>query len=67
MVAKIPSSIKSKVSLSGSRETTRIKRTRNNDIGVGTVTDIYQQARSKDIPDIDLVRKLALTLKKENL
>ena len=67
MVAKIPLSIKIKVLNEWLQGTTRIKIARDNDISVGTVTDIHQQASNKDIPDIDLLRKLALMLKKEDL
>ena len=38
----------------------------NNGIGAGTVTSIIQQARD-NIADIDLIRELAIKIKKENL
>jgi hypothetical protein len=47
--------------------TPRNKIAENNGIGAGTVTAIHQQARSKDIPDIDLLRETALMLRKEGL
>jgi transcriptional regulator with XRE-family HTH domain len=67
MVAKIPQSIKIKVLNEWLQGTSRIKIAENNDISVGAVTDIHQQARNNDIPDIDLLRKLAINLKKEGL
>ncbi len=67
MVVKVPLSIKLEVLDEWLQGITRTKIVRDNGIGVGTVTDIHQQARNKDIPDIDLLRKLALMLKKENL
>jgi hypothetical protein len=38
----------------------------DNDIGAGTVTGIIQQSKTNN-PDLDLMRELALKLKKENL
>jgi hypothetical protein len=67
MVAKIPPSIKTKVISEWLQGTSRTKIARNNGIGAGTVTDIHQQARNSDIPDIDLMSELALMLKKEGL
>ena len=67
MVAKISPSIKIKVLNEWLKGLPRNKIAENNGIGAGTVTDIHQQARNNDIPDIDLMRALALMLKKENL
>ena len=67
MVAKIPQSIKIKVLNEWLQGTTRSKIAENNGISVGAVTDIHQQARNNDIPDVDLLRNLALKLKKEDL
>jgi hypothetical protein len=67
MVAKTLKSIKTKIISSGYRELPRNKIARDNDIGAGTVTDIHQQARNSDITDIDLMREIALMLKKESL
>ena len=67
MVAKIPQSIKIKVLNEWLQGASRFQIARNNGIGAGTVTGILQQARNNDIPDIDLMRKLALMLKKEDL
>jgi hypothetical protein len=67
MVAKIPQSIKIKVLNEWLQGASRFQIARNNDIGTGTVTGILQQVRNNDIPDIDLMRNLALMLKKEDL
>jgi hypothetical protein len=67
MVAKIPQSIKIKVLNEWLQGASRFQIARNNSIGTGTVTGILQQVRNNDIPDIDLMRNLALMLKKEDL
>jgi hypothetical protein len=67
MVTKIPQSIKIKVLNEWLQGASGFQIARNNGIGAGTVTGILQQARNNDIPDIDLMRKLALMLKKEGL
>ena len=67
MVARIPPSIKIKVLNEWLKGTPRNIIARDNGIGEGTVTGIIQQARNNDIPDIDLLRKLALMLKNEGL
>jgi transcriptional regulator with XRE-family HTH domain len=67
MVAKIPLSIKTKVLNEWLQGFTRNKIAENNGIDAGTVTNIHQQARNKDIPDIDLMRELALMLKKDKV
>ena len=67
MGPKTPPSIKIKVIREWLQGTSRNKIARDNGIGAGTVTDIHQQARNSDIPDIDLMRELALMLKKEIL
>jgi hypothetical protein len=67
MVAKIPQSLKIKVLHEWLQGTPRNKIAKNNGIGAGTVTGILEQARNNDIPDIDLMRKLVLMLKKEGL
>jgi hypothetical protein len=67
MVAKIPLSIKTKVLNEWLQGFTRNKIAENNGIGAGTVMGIHQQARNNDIPDIDLMRELALMLKKKGL
>jgi transcriptional regulator with XRE-family HTH domain len=40
---------------------------KDNDIGAGTVSAIIKDIRQNDIPDIDLLREVALLLKKEDL
>jgi hypothetical protein len=67
MVAKLPPFIKVKVLNEWLQGLPRNKIAENNGIGAGTVTGIHQQARNNDIPDIDLMRALALMLQKENL
>src|SRR3982751_4741363 len=67
MVATIPKSVKIKVLNEWLQGIRRNKIAESNGIGAGTVTDITQQARNNDIPDIDLMRDLALKLKKEGL
>jgi methionine synthase II (cobalamin-independent) len=67
MGPKTPPSIKTKVISEWLQGTSRNKIARDNGIGTGTVTYIHQQARNNDIPDIDLMRALALMLQKENL
>jgi hypothetical protein len=67
MGPRTPPSIKIKVIREWLQGTSRNKIARDNGIGAGTVTDIHQQARNSDIPDIDLMRELALMLKKEDL
>jgi hypothetical protein len=67
MGPKTPPSIKTKVISEWVQGTSRNKIARDNGIGTGTVTYIHQQARNSDIPDIDLMREIALMLKKEDL
>jgi hypothetical protein len=67
MVAKVPLSLKLKVLdewLQGNYPYQNSKRQRH---WRWDCNGYHQQARNKDIPDIDLMRKFALTLKKENL
>ena len=47
--------------------TSRDQIAKNNDIGAGTVSAIIKDAKQKDIPDIDLLREVALLLKNEDL
>jgi hypothetical protein len=67
MAPKISPSIKIKVLDEWLQGTPRIQIAKSNGIGAGTVTGIVQQARNNHIPDIDLMRKLALMLKEEGL
>jgi hypothetical protein len=66
MGSATPHSIKVKVIKDWIQGLSRDKIGQNNGIGVGTVTSIIQQA-NKDIVDIDLIRELAIKIKKENL
>jgi chromosome segregation ATPase len=61
-----PYSIKVKVIEEWIQGLSRDKIGQNNGIGTGTVTSIIQQAKT-NIADIDLLRGLALKIKKENL
>jgi hypothetical protein len=66
MGIQTPYSIKLKVIEGWIQGISRDKIALDNDIGAGTVTGIIQQSKT-DIPDLDLMRELALKLKKENL
>ncbi len=67
MGARIPQLVKIKVLnrwLNGmSRENIAI----NNEISEGSVSNIIQDFKNEDIPDIDLLREVALRLKRQNL
>jgi hypothetical protein len=67
MTAKTPKSIKVNVIKEWLQGIPRNEIANNNGIGAGTVTDIHQRARNNDVPDIVLLRELAIKLKKENL
>jgi hypothetical protein len=67
MVAKTPRSIKTKVLYEWLLGIPRSKIARDNGIGAGTGTAIHQQARNKDIPDIDLLREIALRIRNKEL
>jgi hypothetical protein len=66
MGSKTPYSVKLKVIEGWIQGISRDKIALDNDIGSGTVTSIIQQFKT-NIPDLDLMRELALKLKKENL
>ena len=66
MGSKTPYSVKLKVIEGWIQGISRDKIALDNDIGAGTVTGIIQQSKT-NIPDLDLMRELALKLKKENL
>ncbi len=66
MTIKVPVTIKIQVIKEWIRGISRDKIAQENNIGAGTVTGIIQQTKS-DTPDMDLIRDLALQLKKENL
>jgi hypothetical protein len=66
MGSATPYSIKVKVIKEWIQGLSRDKIGQNNGIGTGTVTSIIQQARD-NVADIDLMRALAIKIKKENL
>ncbi len=66
MGAPIPQSIKIAVIEGWLQGLSRKSIAEKNKIGTGTVSDIIQKARI-NIPDIDLMRGLAVTLKKNNI
>ena len=66
MGIQTPYSVKLKVIEGWVQGISRDKIALDNDIGAGTVTGIIQQSKT-NIPDLDLMRELALKLKKENL
>jgi hypothetical protein len=64
----IPRNIKEKVVRQWLNGLTRESIAKENDIGVGTVTGIIQEARQqKEYKDIDLLRQISLKLKEEGL
>ena len=67
MVATIPKPKKINVLNKWLRENTCNKIAKDNGIDAGTVTSIHQEARINNIPDVDLMRDLALMLKKKVL
>ncbi|MER5174737.1 MAG: hypothetical protein ABJB76_11955 [Candidatus Nitrosocosmicus sp.] len=66
MTIKIPYTIKVQVLKEWIQGFSRDKIAKENSIGTGTVTSIIQQTK-RDIPDIYLMRELALKIQKENL
>jgi hypothetical protein len=66
MGIQTPYSVKLKVIVGWIQGISRNKIAPDNDIGAGTGTSIIQQFKT-NIPDMDLMRNLALKLKKENL
>ena len=64
--AKIPKSIRERVIKQWLQGMSRDEIAKNNDIGAGTVTAIIKDAKQK-IPNIDLLRAVALVLKKHDL
>ena len=67
METKVPKSIKQQVIKQWLQGTSRDQIAKNNDIGAGTVSAIIKDIKQNDIPDIDLLREVALLLKKEDL
>jgi transcriptional regulator with XRE-family HTH domain len=66
MPAKIPKSIRERVIKQWLQGMSRDQIAKNNDIGAGTVNAIIKDAK-QEIPDIDLLRAVALILKKYDL
>ena len=68
MGIKTPHAVKSRVIKEWIQGISRDQIASNNEIGAGTVTSIIQQTKNNyPYYDIDLIRELALKLKKENL
>jgi hypothetical protein len=67
MEQKVPRSIKERVIKQWLQGTSRDQIAEDNDIGTGTVSAIIKDAKHKDIPDIDLLREVALVRKNEDL
>ena len=67
MEAKIPKSIREQVIKQWFQGTSRDQIAKDNDIGAGTVSSIIKNIKQKDNPDIDLLRGVAILLKKEEL
>jgi hypothetical protein len=65
--AKVPKSIKQQVIKQWLQGISRDQITKDNGIGAGTVSAIIKDSKQKDIPDIDLLREVALVLKNEDL
>ncbi len=66
MTIKIPYTINVQVLKEWIQGVSRDKIAKDNNIGTGTVTSIIQQTK-RNIPDIYLMRELALKIQKENL
>src|SRR5687767_3435516 len=66
MGAKIPKSIRERVIKQWLQGMSRDEIGKDNDIGAGTVSAIIKDAK-QDIADIDLLREVAILLKKEEL
>ena len=67
MEAKIPKSIREQVIRQWLQGMSRDQIAKYNDIGAGTVSSIIKDIKQKDIPDVDLLREVAILLKKEEL
>ena len=63
---RIPHQIKTKILREWLQGISRDKIALDNNIGEGSVTGIIQQAKN-NIPDLDLLREIALEIKKENI
>ncbi len=66
MKLKIPKSIKQRVIKQWLQGTSRDQIAKDNDIGTGTVSAIIKDTQQKDIPDIDLLREVALLIKNKD-
>src|SRR5215208_5980549 len=69
MERKVPQSIKERIIKQWLRGISRdqIAEDKDNDIGAETVSAIIKDTKQKDIPDIDLLREVALLLKNKDL
>jgi len=67
LVRRIPSIIKIDVIKQWLNGVSRDDIARNNDISFGSVSNIIQEIKNKEIPDIDLLRGLATTFKEKGM
>src|SRR4051812_36618555 len=67
MEPKVLKSIKQQVIKQWLQGTSRDQIAKGIGIGAGTVSAIIKESKQKDIPDIDLLREVALVLKNEDL
>src|SRR5919107_5286488 len=67
MQGKIPKSIREQVIKQWLQGMSRDQIAKYNDIGAGTISDIIKDSKQKDIPDVDLIRQVAILLKEEEL
>jgi transcriptional regulator with XRE-family HTH domain len=67
MGRRIPRSIRIEVLKQWLEGVSRDQIAKNNDIAFGTVSNILQEIKENDIPDIDLLRETASALKREDL
>src|SRR4051812_43982297 len=67
MKPKIPISIRQQVIKQWLQGISRDQIAKNNGIGSGTVSTIIKECKRNDIPDIDLLREVALVLTNEDL
>ena len=67
MASRIPPALKKRVIKEWLEGTPRNAISDNCEISEGSVTNIISQARDGDVRDIDLLREVALAMKKENI
>ncbi len=67
MAARIPHHTKNKGSETLAKWMSRDNIAINNNIASGSVSNIIHDFKDKEIPDIDLLREVAVALKRENL